>query len=123
MPGIGILGATALAATLGDGKAWRSGREFAACLGLVPAHKGTGGKTRVGHLSKRGDPYLRTLLIHGARAVIQHAKHKPQWLEQMLARRAVQRGGGGSGQQDGSHGVGPGGSWSEYRQDWSHAPA
>jgi transposase len=87
VPGIGMLGATALAATLGDGSGWRSGREFSASLGLVPAHSGTGGKTRVGHLSKRGDPYLRTLLIHGARAVIEHAKDKPQWLEQLLARR------------------------------------
>jgi len=60
VPGIGVLGATALAATLGDASGWRSGREFAASLGLVPAHSGTGGKTRIGHLSKRGDPYLRT---------------------------------------------------------------
>ena len=87
VPGIGVLGSTALAATLGDGKAWRSGREFSASLGLVPAHSGTGGKVRVGHISKRGDPYLRTLLIHGARSVIEHARDKPQWLQQMLARR------------------------------------
>jgi transposase len=87
VPGIGVLGATALAATLGDGKAWHSGREFSASLGLVPAHSGTGGKVRVGHISKRGDPYLRTLLIHGARSVIEHAKDKPKWLQQMLARR------------------------------------
>lgn len=87
VPGIGVLGSTALAATLGDGRAWRSGREFSASLGLVPAHSGTGGKTRIGHLSKRGDPYLRTLLIHGARSVIEHAKNKPRWLEQMLQRR------------------------------------
>jgi len=87
VPGIGVLGSTALAATLGDGKAWRSGREFSASLGLVPAHAGTGGKVRIGHLSKRGDPYLRTLLIHGARSVIEHAKNKPKWLEQLLARR------------------------------------
>jgi transposase len=89
VPGIGVLGSTALAATLGDAKAWRSGREFSASLGLVPAHAGTGGKVRVGHLSKRGDPYLRTLLIHGARAVIEHAKDKPKWLEQLLARRPM----------------------------------
>jgi transposase len=89
VPGIGLLGATAFAATLGDGKAWKSGREFSASLGLVPAHRGTGGKARVGHLSKRGDPYLRTLLIHGARSVIAHAKNKPKWLEQLLARRPM----------------------------------
>ncbi|HEX6018933.1 MAG TPA: IS110 family transposase [Burkholderiaceae bacterium] len=89
VPGIGVLGSTALAATLGDARAWRSGREFSASIGLVPAHAGTGGKVRVGHLSKRGDPYLRTLLIHGARAVIEHAKHKPAWLQQLLARRPL----------------------------------
>jgi transposase len=89
VPGIGVLGATALAATLGDGAAWRSGREFSASIGLVPAHSGTGGKARMGRISKRGDPYLRTLLIHGARAVIEHSKHKPKWLEQMLARRPM----------------------------------
>ena len=89
VPGIGVLGSTALAATLGDAKAWRSGREFSASLGLVPAHSGTGGKTRVGHLSKRGDPYLRTLLIHGARSVITHAKVKPKWLKELLERRPL----------------------------------
>lgn len=89
VPGIGVLGATALAATLGDASGWRSGREFAASLGLVPAHSGTGGKTRMGHLSKRGDPYLRTLLIHGARAVIAHAKVMPAWLEELLRRRPL----------------------------------
>ena len=55
----------------------------------MPAHAGTGGKVRVGHLSKRGDPYLRTLLIHGARSVIEHANIKPKWLEQLLARRPL----------------------------------
>lgn len=89
VPGIGVLGATALAAKLGDGQGWRSGRDFAASLGLVPAHSGSGGKTRMGGISKRGDPYLRTLLIHGARAVIAHAKHKPKWLEELLLRRPV----------------------------------
>lgn len=89
VPGIGVLGCSALAATLGDGKAWRSGREFSASIGLVPAHAGTGGKVRVGHLSKRGDPYLRTLLIHGARSVIEHARVKPKWLTELLARRPL----------------------------------
>lgn len=89
IPGVGPLGATALAATLGDAHAWGSGREFSASLGLVPAHSGSGGKTRIGRISKRGDAYLRTLLIHGARSVIEHAKYKPRWLEQMLARRPV----------------------------------
>lgn len=88
IPGVGLLGATVLAATLGeDAKGYRSAREFAACLGLVPCHRGTGGKVAIGHLSKRGDPYLRTLLMHGARAVIFHSKTKSAWLEKLLARR------------------------------------
>ena len=84
--GFGQLTASAIAATLGDGRGWRSGREFSSGLGLVPAHTGTGGKTRIGHLSKRGDPYLRTLLMHGARAVVA-AKNKSAWVEQLLLRR------------------------------------
>ena len=72
-----------------DAQGYRNGREFAACLGLVPRHRGTGGKVSVGALSKRGDPYLRTLLMHGARSVIYHTKHKSAWLEQMLVRRPL----------------------------------
>jgi len=85
-----LLGATALAAVLGkDAHGYRNAREFAACLGLVPCHRGTGGKVAVGRLSKRGDPYLRTLLMHGARSVIFHAKTKSAWLEKLLARRPL----------------------------------
>lgn len=86
VPGIGLLGASALAATLGDGSAWHSGREFACCLGLVPRHVGTGGKVRMGRISKRGDSYLRTLLIHGARNLVRVA-NPPEWIAQMLKRR------------------------------------
>ena len=90
IPGVGPLGATALAGVLGaDAKGYHSAREFAACLGLVPRHEGTGGKVRVGKLSKRGDPYLRTLLMHGARAVIFHSKVKSAWLQRLLARRPL----------------------------------
>jgi transposase len=88
VPGIGLLGATALAATLGDGSGWRNGREFACCLGLVPRHDGTGGKVNIGAMSKRGDPYLRTLLISGARAVLRQSTPTP-WVAQMLGRRPV----------------------------------
>lgn len=88
VPGIGLLGATALAATLGDGSGWRNGREFACSLGLTPRHEGTGGKVRIGGMSKRGDPYVRTLLISGARAVASQAKPAP-WIAQLLARRPV----------------------------------
>jgi transposase len=85
-PGIGLLGATALAASLGDGRAWRNGRQFAACMGLPPAHSGTGGKVRMGAMTKRGDPYLRTLLISGARALSNSSK-KSEWLKALLERR------------------------------------
>lgn len=86
VPGIGLLGATALAATLGDGKAWRSGRHFAASIGLPPGHTGSGGKVQIGRMTKRGDPYLRTLLIAGARALILLPK-KSDWLKGLLDRR------------------------------------
>ena len=85
-PGIGVLGATALAATLGDGTSWRNGREFACCLGLAPGHRGTGGKVRIGSISKRGNAYLRTLLINGARALASR-EHPAPWIVALLGRR------------------------------------
>ena len=87
IPGIGKLTATALVATMGDAKAFKSGREFAAYLGLVPRQSGTGGKVKLLGISKRGDTYLRTLLIHGARCVLFKAKHKGAWSEALLKRR------------------------------------
>jgi len=87
VPGIGKLTATALVATMGDAKTFKSGREFAAFLGLVPRQSGTGGKIRLGSISKRGDAYLRTLLIHGARSVMCHAKVPTTWQTQIQARR------------------------------------
>jgi len=87
VPGIGKLTATALVAMMGDAKTFKSGREFAAFLGLVPRQSGTGGKIRLGSISKRGDPYLRTLLIHGARSVMCHAKVPTRWQTQIQARR------------------------------------
>jgi len=87
VPGIGRLTATALVATMGQPRAFKSGREFAAFLGLVPRQSGTGGKVRLGSISKRGDPYLRTLLIHGARSVMWHAKAPSAWQQQIRARR------------------------------------
>ena len=69
IPGVGVLSATAVVAEIGDPAAFRSGREFAAWLGLVPRHSGTGGRVRMLGISQRGDRYLRTLLIHGACAV------------------------------------------------------
>jgi transposase len=86
VPGIGVLGATALAATLGDGSAWRNSREFACCIGLTPRHSGSGGKVRMGGISKRGDAYLRTLLIHGARNLVRCSAPAP-WVQELLKRR------------------------------------
>jgi transposase len=87
IPGVGLLTATAAVAAMGDAKAFRSGREFAAWIGLVPGQTGSGGKVRLLGMSKRGDTYLRTLLIHGARAVIQHARTPSPWLRQLSKRR------------------------------------
>jgi transposase len=87
VPGIGKLTATAFVATIGDAKAFKSGREVASFLGLVPRQSGTGGRIRLGSISKRGDPYLRTLLIHGARSVMYHAKVPTPWQTGIQARR------------------------------------
>jgi len=87
IPGVGLLTATAAVAAIGHAKAFRSGREFAAWIGLVPGQTGSGGKVRLLGMSKRGDTYLRTLLIHGARAVLQHAKTPGPWLQQLSQRR------------------------------------
>lgn len=87
IPGVGLLTATAAVAMIGDAKTFRSGREFAAWAGLVPKQTGSGGKVNLHGISKRGDTYLRTLLIHGARSVITHAKEPGPWVEQMTKRR------------------------------------
>ena len=90
-PGIGPVLATALVATIADPKAFRSGRNFSAWIGLVPKQPSSGGKDRLGHISKQGDRYLRSLFVAGALAVIRYAKihgtkHRP-WLTALLARR------------------------------------
>lgn len=90
VPGIGPLTASALVASIGDAKNFQNGRQLAAWLGMVPRQHSTGGKTVLLGISKRGDTYLRTLLIHGARAVIRVAARKPDadpWLKNLLARR------------------------------------
>ena len=86
IPGVGLLTATAAVATIGDPAAFRSGRQFAAWLGLVPGQTGTGGRVRQLGISKRGDVYLRTLLMHGARAIIARSEHSP-WLADLIKRR------------------------------------
>ena len=87
IPGVGVLSATAVVAAMGDPAAFRSGREFAAWLGLVPRHSGTGGRLRMLGISKRGDRYLRTLLIHSARAVLTSSKAPPEWALRLAERR------------------------------------
>jgi transposase len=87
IPGVGLLTATAAVATMGDPKSFKSGREFAAWLGLVPGQTGSGGKIQLLGISKRGDTYVRTLLIHGARSVLSHAKQPSEWIEQIRKRR------------------------------------
>ena len=78
IPGIGPIGATALAASVGDPGQFRSGREFAAWLGLTPSQNSSGGKDRLGHITKMGDRYLRKLLVIGATSLIRRARHKPE---------------------------------------------
>jgi transposase len=87
IPGVGLLTATAAVASMGDPKASQSGREFAAWAGLGPRQTGSGGKISLHGISKRGDIYLRTLLIHGARSVVTHVKTPGPWIEQMKQRR------------------------------------
>ena len=94
IPGVGVLGATALAATVVDGQDFRNGRQLAAYLGLVPRQASSGGKDRLLGISKRGDSYLRSLRIHGARSLIRHIQRRLRagqpggnaWVEALLKR-------------------------------------
>lgn len=90
VPGTGPLTATALVATIGDAKNFDNGRQLAAWLGLVPRQHSSGGKQNLLGMSKRGDAYLRTMLIHGARSVIYRAMQKADpknWAFNVAARR------------------------------------
>ena len=91
IPGIGPLTASALVASIGDAKSFANGRQLAAWLGLVPRQHSSGGKSVLLGISKRGDSYLRMLLVHGARAVIRVAENKPgyagSWLARLIGRR------------------------------------
>lgn len=91
IPGVGLITATAAVAVIGDAKTFKSGREFAAYVGLVPRHRGTGGKVRMLGISKRGDTYLRTLLVHGARAVLLARQRPGQTIDPWLARLMERR--------------------------------
>ena len=91
IPGVGPLTASAMVATVGDATNFTNGRQLTAWIGIVPRQHSSGGKQTLLGISKRGDSYLRTLLIHGARAVIRLAKNKPgyggSWLAGILQRR------------------------------------
>ena len=90
IPGVGPIIATALIAAIGNGDAFRKGREFAAWIGVVPREYSTGGKQKLLGISKRGNAYLRKLFIQGARAVLQHSKNLSSslgsWLSQLTLR-------------------------------------
>ena len=93
VPGIGLLTASALSAELAAGaQSFANARQYAACKGITPRLQGTGGKVHTGAISKRGDPYVRTLLIHGARSVITHGRRTKTlspWLKGLLERRPL----------------------------------
>jgi transposase len=90
IPGLGPITASAIVATVGDAREFKNGRQLAAWMGLVPRQHSSGGKQNLLGISKRGDTYLRTLMIHGARAVIRFAENKAEsesWLRKLMARR------------------------------------
>ena len=93
IPGIGPLVATAIVAAIGNGAAFRKGREFSAWLGLVPRQHSTGGKARLFGISKRGNSYLRKLLVHGARSAVLRVKRERSpfgpWLDALERRSPV----------------------------------
>lgn len=91
IPGVGPITATAIVATVGDATQFHSARQFAAWIGLVPRQHSSGGKEHLGGISKRGDAYLRRLLIHGARTVLRWRRSRPEtrspWIAGLLERR------------------------------------
>jgi transposase len=91
IPGIGFITATALTASIADPSIFKSGREMAAWIGLVPKQNSSGGKERLGRISKQGDPYLRRLLVTGAMTIIRHAKRggmtRGLWLIKLIANK------------------------------------
>lgn len=91
IPGVGPITATAMVAALGDGKNFKNARQVAAWLGIVPKHQSSGGKPKRLGISKRGDPYLRTMLIHGSCSVVKAAPTKDdaqsRWINELVKRR------------------------------------
>lgn len=92
LPGIAWHGASMLYAKLGSGEAFRCGRDASASLGIVPAHSGSGGKVTIGRITKRGDVYLRSILVNGARAVVMNIKNKTDglscWIRKLLSTKS-----------------------------------
>ena len=109
IPGIGVITATAITATVTDPDQFRSGRQFAAWLGLTPKQQSTGGRVRLGGISKQGDRYLRRLLVVGATAVLRHCRNKApplaQWAQALLEKNLPPRF-GRAGQQARPHRLG-----------------
>jgi transposase len=95
LPGVGPIVATAIVAAVNDGRQFRSGREMAAWIGLVPRQYTTGGKPRLGGIGRRANHYLRRQLIHGARAIVsrsdKHDDRQSTWLKALVARRGFNR--------------------------------
>jgi transposase len=95
LPGVGPVVATAIVAAVNDGRQFRSGREMAAWIGLVPRQYTTGGKPRLGGIGRRANHYLRRQMIHGARAVVgglpKHEDKRANWLKALVARRGFDR--------------------------------
>lgn len=97
IPGVGPLTATAIVASVADANAFKNGRQMSAWLGLVPRQSSSGGKEKLLGISKRGDSYVRKLLIHGARAVLLRVKtseaddHKTKWLQELIERRGFNK--------------------------------
>jgi transposase len=85
IPGVGPIGATALAASVTDPGQFRSGRQFAAWLGLTPLQNSSGGKERLGRISKMGDGYLRKLLVIGATSLVRRARNRPETVDHRMA--------------------------------------
>ena len=92
LAGVGPVTATAVVANIGEGKLFKNGRQFAAWLGLTPKQYSSGGKTRLGRITRAGNRYLRTLMIHGARAALHHAPHRSDPLSRWAISLAERRG-------------------------------
>ena len=95
LQGIGPVTATALVATIGNPSVFKNGRQVSSYFGLVPGHKGTGGKIYLKGISKRGDKYIRKLLVHGGRSMVLHAENKTdlmsRWITQLVKKRGFNK--------------------------------